>query len=120
LEPATAAPRVRSVAAVRSLRIAWVVATAVAGGCQAESHASEAVGSEPAHEKVIKTYFGGWKKKDWGIVASQLAERFTFTSPAPDDHHLHRAVQGQVPDFSNLAFARALRYRSPEGEQRLQ
>lgn len=38
------------------------------------------------HEKIIKTYFSGWVKKDWTIVSSQLAEGFTFTSAAPDDH----------------------------------
>jgi hypothetical protein len=36
--------------------------------------------------KIIKTYFSGYEKKDWSITSSQLAEGFTFTSPAPDDH----------------------------------
>jgi len=35
---------------------------------------------------VIKTYFSGYEKKDWNITSSQLADGFTFTSPAPDDH----------------------------------
>ena len=42
--------------------------------------------SDPTHEKIIKGYFAGWVKKDWQTVASQLAEGFTFTSAAPDDH----------------------------------
>ena len=37
-------------------------------------------------DKIIRTYFSGYEKKDWSIVASQLADGFTFTSPAPDDH----------------------------------
>ncbi|PWU02090.1 MAG: DUF4440 domain-containing protein [Bacteroidetes bacterium] len=37
-------------------------------------------------EKVIRTYFEGYEKKDWNIVASQLADGFTFTSPNNDDH----------------------------------
>ena len=37
-------------------------------------------------DKTIRTYFSGYEKKDWNIVSSQLAEGFTFTSPAPDDH----------------------------------
>ena len=37
-------------------------------------------------EKIIKTYFSGWENKDWNTVSSQLAEGFTFTSPAGDDH----------------------------------
>jgi hypothetical protein len=37
-------------------------------------------------EKIIKTYFSGYEKKDWNMVASQLAPDFTFTSPNGDDH----------------------------------
>jgi hypothetical protein len=36
--------------------------------------------------KIIKTYFSGFEKKDWNIVAAQLAPGFNFTSAAPDDH----------------------------------
>ena len=36
--------------------------------------------------KIIKTYFSGYEKKDWDITSSQLADGFTFTSAAPDDH----------------------------------
>jgi hypothetical protein len=35
---------------------------------------------------IIKTYLSGYEKKDWSITSSQLADGFTFTSPAPDDH----------------------------------
>ena len=38
------------------------------------------------NEKIIKDYFAGWVKKDWNAVSTQLADGFTFTSPAPDDH----------------------------------
>ena len=37
-------------------------------------------------EKLIKTYFTGYEKKDWNMVAAQLADDFTFTSPNGDDH----------------------------------
>jgi len=37
-------------------------------------------------EKIIKTYFSGYVKKDWNITANQFAEGFTFSSPAGDDH----------------------------------
>ena len=36
--------------------------------------------------KIIKTYFSGYVKKDSSLTFSQLADGFTFTSPAPDDH----------------------------------
>ena len=37
-------------------------------------------------EKIIKTYFSGYEKKDWNLVAGQLSGDFTFTSPNGDDH----------------------------------
>lgn len=37
-------------------------------------------------EKIIRAYFLGYEKKDWNMVASQLADDFTFTSPNHDDH----------------------------------
>ena len=37
-------------------------------------------------EAVIKNYFDGWARKDWNQVSRQLAQGFTFTSAAPDDH----------------------------------
>jgi hypothetical protein len=37
-------------------------------------------------EKIIKSYLGGFEKKDWNMVSSQLAPDFTFTSPNGDDH----------------------------------
>jgi len=37
-------------------------------------------------DKIIRTYFSGYEKKDWNLVASQLAGDFTFTSPNDDDH----------------------------------
>ena len=50
------------------------------------SQTSEMEKQTPGYEKIIRDYFGGWVKKDWNQVAAQLAEGFTFTSPAPDDH----------------------------------
>jgi hypothetical protein len=37
-------------------------------------------------EQRIKNFFAGFEKKDWNLVAGQLAEGFTFTSPNNDDH----------------------------------
>jgi hypothetical protein len=37
-------------------------------------------------EKTIKEYFSGWEKKDWNLIAKNLAGEFTFTSPNNDDH----------------------------------
>ncbi|MBN8856276.1 MAG: hypothetical protein BGO55_17320 [Sphingobacteriales bacterium 50-39] len=37
-------------------------------------------------EQRIKNFFAGFEKKDWSLLASQLADGFTFTSPNNDDH----------------------------------
>jgi hypothetical protein len=34
----------------------------------------------------IKDYYAAYEKKDWNIMAPILADGFTFTSPAGDDH----------------------------------
>ena len=52
--------------------------------CYAQN--SEANTARPTYERIIKNYFDGWVKKDWNLVHGQLAEGFTFTSAAPDDH----------------------------------
>ena len=38
------------------------------------------------HEKAIKSYYGAYEKKDWHMMEAILADAFTFTSPAGDDH----------------------------------
>ena len=43
-------------------------------------------GESQTAEEIIKTYFSGYEKKDWNLVAGQLAPDFTFTSPNGDDH----------------------------------
>ena len=35
---------------------------------------------------VVRKWYASWEKKDWGPVDSLLADNFTFTSAAGDDH----------------------------------
>jgi hypothetical protein len=37
-------------------------------------------------EKVVKAYYSGFEKHDWNTVAGQIADDFTFSSAAGDDH----------------------------------
>jgi|SRR5579859_7749277 len=37
-------------------------------------------------ERVIKEYFIAFEKKDWHMLELTLADGYTFTSPAGDDH----------------------------------
>ena len=39
-----------------------------------------------SHEKLIKQYYAAYEKKDWHMLEMILDERFSFTSPAGDDH----------------------------------
>lgn len=50
----------------------------------ASARASTALSA--TNEGIIRKYYGGWVKKDWGLVDMLLADNFTFTSAAPDDH----------------------------------
>ncbi len=38
------------------------------------------------NEKVVREYYTAYEKKDWQIMEYILADGFTFTSPAGDDH----------------------------------
>jgi len=50
------------------------------------------------NEALIRRYYGGWEQKDWGVVDALLAEDFTFTSAAPDDHISKAAFKKQCWD----------------------
>jgi len=38
------------------------------------------------NEKLIREYYAAYEKKDWHMLEMILADGFTFTSPAGDDH----------------------------------
>src|SRR5258708_38118867 len=38
------------------------------------------------NEKVVREYYSAYEKKDWHILEVILADEFTFTSQAGDDH----------------------------------
>lgn len=37
-------------------------------------------------EKAARAFYAGFVNKDWALTSGQLADGFTFTSPAGDDH----------------------------------
>jgi hypothetical protein len=39
-------------------------------------------------EKAVKAYYNGFVDKSWDVIAAQLADGFTFTSPANDNDHI--------------------------------
>jgi hypothetical protein len=50
--------------------------------------ASNTYAQDTLKEKAVKAYYNGFVTKDWNMVVSQLADGFTFTSPAPDNDHI--------------------------------
>lgn len=44
------------------------------------------VSKNSSTEKLIKDYYTAYEKKDWNIMQAILADGFTFSSPAGDDH----------------------------------
>jgi hypothetical protein len=66
------------------LRSGVAFGTALALPIVSEAAASQ--GLSPANEAMIRKYYGGWGSGDWTIVDTLLADDFTFTSAAPDDH----------------------------------
>jgi hypothetical protein len=55
------------------------------GLTRAES-ASASAAQNLTTEEVARKWYAAWEKKDWGPVDSLLADNFTFTSAAGDDH----------------------------------
>ena len=64
-----------------SLRIGW---------CCESSWYSGSVralgGQNLTNEEIIRSWYGAWEKKDLGISDTLLADNFTFSSAAGDDH----------------------------------
>ena len=48
--------------------------------------ASASGGRNLTNEVVVRKWYAAWEHKDWGPVDSLLADDFTFTSAAGDDH----------------------------------
>ena len=48
--------------------------------------ASASGGNDSADEQIIRRWYEAWEKKDLGTFNALLAENFTFTSAAGDDH----------------------------------
>jgi hypothetical protein len=48
--------------------------------------ATSADAQDTRKEKAARTYYAGFVNKDWALTSSQLADGYTFSSPAGDDH----------------------------------
>src|SRR6202051_2264128 len=57
--------------------------------------AQASTGLSPKNEDTIRRWYAAWEKRDWRPVDLLLAEDFTFTSAAGDDHISKSAFKAQ-------------------------
>jgi ketosteroid isomerase-like protein len=70
-------------------------ACALVGAVSLPGRASAWGGQNSANEELVRRWYAGWEKKDWGPLDSMLADNFTFTSAAGDDHISKSAFKAQ-------------------------
>jgi ketosteroid isomerase-like protein len=59
------------------------------------ARASASGGQNLTNEELVRKWYAAWEQKDWGPVDSLLADSFTFTSAAGDDHISKSAFKAQ-------------------------
>lgn len=48
--------------------------------------ASASSGQNLTNQELVRKWYAGWERKDWGPLDDMLADNFTFSSAAGDDH----------------------------------
>jgi len=76
----------RAIVSRRTVLKAGPCALAAATGMPAAAGARGSTGLAPESDETIHKWYAAWQKKDWGPVDALLADDFTFTSAAGDDH----------------------------------
>ena len=62
------------------------------------ARASALRGHDLTNEEIIRKWYAAWEKKDLGTFNTLLADNFTFTSAAGDDHISKSAFKAQCWD----------------------
>jgi ketosteroid isomerase-like protein len=75
-------------------------ACALAGAAALLVTAPARAGTEPSttYEQIVRRWYKAWEKKDQGQFEALMAENFTFTSAAGDDHISKSAFKTQCWD----------------------
>ena len=76
----------RTIVSRRTVLKAGPCALAAAAGMPAAAGVRVSNGLAPESDETIHKWYAAWEKKDWGPVDALLADDFTFTSAAGDDH----------------------------------
>ncbi len=76
----------RIVMSRRRLLGAGACALTATVGLPGAASAQATAGLAAAKEQVIRKWYASWEQTDWGPVDALLADNFTFSSAAGDDH----------------------------------
>lgn len=87
-----------SIVSRRSLLGAGTCALIGGAGLALAAGANAAAGLSVGNESIIRKYYGAWKGGEWSVVDALLADNFTFSSAAPDDHISKTAFKKQCWD----------------------
>src|SRR5271154_382054 len=79
----------------RNLLVTGACALVGAVGLPGPASASASGGQNLTSGEVVRKWYAAWEQKDWGPVGSLLADDFTFTSAAGDDHISKSAFKEQ-------------------------
>jgi ketosteroid isomerase-like protein len=70
-------------------------AVAGAAGISQMANAHAAAALNPKSDEIIRRWYAAWEQKDWRPVDALLADDFTFSSAAGDDHISKSAFKAQ-------------------------
>jgi ketosteroid isomerase-like protein len=79
----------RTILAAGACALPAAAATAPMPGAQGQT------GLTPKNEEIIRKWYAAWEQKDWHPVDTMLADDFTFSSAAGDDHISKSAFKTQ-------------------------
>jgi ketosteroid isomerase-like protein len=79
----------------RMVLIGTPYALAAAAAMPSHAGARAETGLRPNNEETIRKWYAAWEKRDWHPVDILLADNFTFTSAAGDDHISKSAFKAQ-------------------------
>jgi ketosteroid isomerase-like protein len=90
----------------RHLLAAGASSLAMACGGATAAPASSAQPAGGHRQEMIRSWYGAWKKGDWGSLDALAADDFTFSSAAGDDHISKSAFKAQCWDTQNALIDR--------------
>ena len=82
----------------RNLLATGTCALIGAASLQGPARANASAGQNLENEDIIRKWYAAWEKKDLGTFNALLADSFTFTSAAGDDHISKAAFKTQCWD----------------------